>query len=808
MGKRIGVDLGTTNSVVAIEDGPQARILDSKEGRPQIRSVVSMRIRRAKKGEKAPAPEVLCGDDAMDNFVMAPEATIVSIKRLMGRGVEDPEVQMVRQWATYQIVQPSDGTKDSVRVVMEGKEYSPADISAIILAKLKKDAEFRLGEEVTHAVITVPAYFTEIQRAATREAGIKAGLKVMKILDEPTAAAIAFGIDSQQSSEPKNILVYDLGGGTFDVSTLMWAGNVFAPLDLEGDMWLGGDNFDQVLVDHAIQHVKAEYGIDVTDGAGIDKRTRLRFLAALKKAAQATKERLSSRKSADLLVPGILKDEDDNLIDVDLEITRSEFEKMIQPLVERSVAITKEAVKAAGLTLDQIDLVLMAGNATAVPMVQKAMEDLFGPEKVSRRVHPKHCVAMGAAIMAIRFSYVECQCGHQNPLDATHCGKCERPLAEVGERIEQEEGKEDLVIGGVAPFHYGAQTAGDKFNVFVKKNDPYETPVDMRQTLTFYTLLPDQRMVSIPVYGGMNLEKASANEKQGEALALLPPGLQKGAAVRIKLWLNSNQIFELTAHLENGADLNPWILHGDQDAQAVEKLQAVEEALEKARQAGEASPEQLQQIEKARDGAFDNLRNGDYRGAVQLASQAGELLRGPEKDKLREKAETLIGYAEFVIHQYSWALPPERTYRLTTVVEETKAALQKGHLPTLEAKVAELDRETDNVPDEVRMFLGIKGAIANRVRPADPALARNLLEEVEEAEDAFKTHNPAAPRMLIQVVEKVHRAMEQAVPIPGLGRKCSKGHDTHGQRKCPVCGEDTWLVADKGAASSSGLKSK
>jgi molecular chaperone DnaK len=636
MGKRIGIDLGMAYSVVAIDEDGRPRVLDNMENQPKIPSVVGLRVRKPRKGEKPAPPEILCGAQALDNFEMAPGDTIIDIRRLMGRIARDPEVQKVRQWATYQIAPPSEDTDDYVRVLMGGHEYSPVDISAIILSKLKKDAEFRLGEEVTHAVITVPAYFSEIQRAATREAGIKAGLKVMRILDEPTAAAIAFGIDSQQSSEPKNILVYDLGGGTFDVSVLMWAGKVFAPLELEGDMWLGGDNFDQLLVDHAVRYVKAEYNIDVMNWVGIDKRTRLRFLAALKKVAQATKERLSGSEIANLLVLGILRDKNHRLIDVDIEVPRGAFEEMIAPLVERSVAITKLAVNAAGLTLNDIDHVLLVGEGTKVPFVRKTIEGVFGREKVICNVRAEHAVALGAAVMWTGPTGIICQapdpadpkreCGYTNPLDATHCGKCNRPLAETCEPIEQEEGEAGLVIGDPAPFHYGVQSAGDRFIVLVRRGEAYPT-LEPRAT-TIATQVPNQRCIRIPVFGGVCLEKASANEKQGEIFAVLPPGLPKGAPVEVKLWLNKHQIFELAAHLEDGTSLNPRILHGDQDARAVEMLQVLEEAMMRTSWERSATRAEEDQMEQGIRAAYAMVTLGDYNGAIELAQKIVERLPG------------------------------------------------------------------------------------------------------------------------------------------------------------------------------------
>jgi len=627
-GRRIGIDLGMTNSVVAVVDDLYPRVLESPEGRPQVPSVVGLRCRRKGRKGGGGEGEILVGSVAYDNWPMAPKDTIVCIRRLMGRRMADPEVQKVRESFQYEVVEPSDGTKDSVRVVMGGEEHSPVDISARILRKMKEVAEFRLNEPVTHAVITVPAYFSQRQKGATREAGRRAGLHVMKVLEEPTAAAVFYGVEPLDESEPRHVVIYDLGGGTFDISILMWAGNVFAPINLQGDMWLGGDNFDQVLVDHALAYVREEFEMDPTGDE--------RFMVALRKAARETKELLTFSSSADLIDSGMLRDEDGDLIDVDLEITRPEYEGMIRPLVDRTVSMVEEALENAGLSIDQIDYVLMTGNGTRVPMVQQAMEMMFGKGRVLRSESPNHAVALGAAIVAERLKGIRCHaprpgdeekaCGHWNPLDAAKCENCGAPLTlpEEGEEAEED----DLQIGVIARFHYGFQTPDDGFRVFIRKGDPY--PTDNPKTLTFYTQAPNQRMISIPVYGGEQLEKASLNEKQGEAFAVLPPGLPKGTAVRISIWLDGDGVFDLSAQLEDGRDLEPLILAGEKDQKAVEAIEQVEQILDEKAAALLAA--QMPELEQAWREAYEALRRRDFDEAIRLAQDALRRLHEPVGD--------------------------------------------------------------------------------------------------------------------------------------------------------------------------------
>jgi molecular chaperone DnaK len=641
MGKNIGIDFGIAKTVVAHAGVSGVAVLDSREGKPYIRSVVGC------KKQRSGGQEILVGDVAEDNWPMAPTDTIYSVKRLMGRGIKDPEVVKIKQWAMYEIVQPTNGTEDSLSVVMGGKQYSPAEISALILKKAKQDAELRLGEEVTHAVITVPAYFSQRQRDETREAGWKAGLKVSRILDEPTAAAIAFGCEQvgQDGGEPRYILVYDLGGGTFDISVLVTGSNAYSQLDLEGDMWLGGDNFDQLVVDYALERIKADYESD--------PRGNARFMVDLRIEARKAKERLTSARSAQLLIAGRLRDADGDPVDVDVEITRDDFENRARPLVDRTIELTERALKNAGLTREQVHDVLLAGNATNMPIVQQALDKMFGRDKVRRNMHPKHCVAMGAAILATRLGGIVCQspdpgnpereCGEVNEDNATVCRKCGRPLVSQdvpsGELFvilppdlpggtpvyiwsgEAEKAGEP-VVGGVAPFCYGVQTADDRFNVFIKKNDPYPT-VDS-QANTFYTQRPGQRMLCISVYGGDYLEEASLNEKQGEVFAILPRDLPTGTPVHIWLWLNSAGIFELQAFLDEGFDLRPWVLKGGADQKAVRALERLE--LEFAARAVAAVPPDRERIETEQERAFEQLRNGQAEEAEKTVEDAIQLL--------------------------------------------------------------------------------------------------------------------------------------------------------------------------------------
>jgi molecular chaperone DnaK (HSP70) len=804
MGKIVGIDLGTTNSVVATVDLGGVRILQNKEAEQQTRSVVGYN-----KGE------FLVGTPALRRWPLAPKDTIISIKRLMGRAYSDPEVEKIKAWAQYQIVEPSVGTKDSVCVKLGGKEYFPVEISALVLSKLKADAEFVLGDKVTHAVITVPAYFNEKQKYATREAGLKAGLTVMKILDEPTAAAIAFGMDVKQK-DARTVLVYDLGGGTFDISILMMAAGAFAPLNLEGDMWLGGDNFDQVIADFVVDKVKNENGVDAT--------RNLRFMATLKLEAQKAKETLSSALKAEIIIPALLQDGDGNYVDVEVELTRSQFEQMIQPFVDRTIMLVKKAVENANFNLEEIDHVLMAGNSTCVPKVQQAMEELFGKDKILRKVHPKYSVALGAAMTAAIYGYVLCpKCEHNNDLDAVKCAHCGTALAGLERKICPSCGREsektaekcawcaspfvqiDGVKGGIAPFNYGVQTAGDRFNAFINKGDRYKTPDDKIKVQTFYTRFPSQRMISIPVYGGDILEAASRNQKMGEAFAILPGNLPGETPVRVKLWLTNDGYFDLSAHLDDGTDLKPWILRGGEDQLAIEVLisgdeeRGNKEPLLSSKEREKADQLRNEVLNLLQDKKFDEARGkaNEYKEHVEKAGQA--------KDILRTQVEGLIGYVDYIVNEYGWLLGGA-AYQINNLKGSLIDAVAKNDqgrmesaakdlMSALEGQMQTTDPSGQPVPTLLATFLALHGAIVAMIQPSDPARAQNLREELASIEKAFKANQPDAVPRINAFAEKLAKVIAEIKP-PEEGIKCPQCGFANRQtgRYCANCKADLWIL--------------
>ncbi|MCC6800948.1 MAG: molecular chaperone DnaK [Anaerolineae bacterium] len=374
MAKIVGIDLGTTNSAVAVVEGGEPTVIPSAEGGRLVPSVVAI----SKQGER------LVGQLARRQAVMNPENTIFSVKRFMGRKYEDPEVQKALSSIPYKV---SAGSNGDVRVHMGGKEYSPPEISAMILQKMKADAEAYLGEEVTQAVITVPAYFNDSQRQATKDAGRIAGLDVLRIINEPTASSLAYGIDKKND---ETIAVYDLGGGTFDISILDVSEGLIEVRSTNGDTFLGGDDFDERIIDWLATEFKKEQGIDL--------RSDRQALQRLKEAAENAKKELSTTMQAEINLPFITADASGPK-HLNMTLSRAKLEDLVADLVQRSIEPCRRALEDANLKSSAINEVLLVGGMTRMPAVQDAVKKFFGKEP-NKSVNPDEVVAVGAAIQA------------------------------------------------------------------------------------------------------------------------------------------------------------------------------------------------------------------------------------------------------------------------------------------------------------------------------------------------------------------------------------------------------------------------
>lgn len=498
----IGIDLGTTNSVAAYYDGKDVRILSSSRADGLVPSVVAYRNPRPPDETEG---KLLVGQAALNHCYKDPPNTVFSIKRLMGRHYDDPRVTELVDRVNYSIVPAANKEDPGVRVLLGGKEFTPVEISALILKQIKESAERTLGEEVTHAVITVPAYFEERQRSATRDAGERAGLIIKKIIDEPSAAAISYGVTVSQGQR-RRLLVYDLGGGTFDVSVILTVmdpkgKNHFEVLDYRGDNWLGGDDFDREIVGEMVAWTKRAYNFDPSG----DKV----FQLLAKQSAEQAKIALSHDDKTDINLPVAYKAPDGRILDLDLSITRERFEELIEPYVKATLTHVRQALTSQGLQPEDIGNVLMVGGSTLVPLVYRSITELFGNERVQQILNPYHSVAQGAAILAQTLQGIQCpKCAHVNDETLEQCASCQEPLATgvpVGDTISLTE--TTAMSFGIRAIR-GSRP--DTFAVIIPKGTiyPLQTPI----TETFFTTADN--FIRMPIIEG-NDQLASMNRSQG-----------------------------------------------------------------------------------------------------------------------------------------------------------------------------------------------------------------------------------------------------------------------------------------------------
>ena len=739
MSKALGIDLGTTNSVGAFSEVGVEIVTGTDNTSPErklTRSIVSYIDNQIKVGEPA-----------YNNLGHSPENTINSIKRLIGRGFADPKVQEHKSKCAYKVTAPSDGTENSIGVWMGGKEYSPEDISAEILKKVVSNAvayrRDRLGKQnevINQAVITIPAYFNDKQKNATRSAAYKAGLTPLELLSEPTAAAISYGF-KPDSDDVKTILVFDFGGGTFDASLIVAAGTQFIEQGKAGDLWLGGDDVDLKLTQFVKEQVAKQEGIRDIDRL-IDKMPhyeKLRFIADLKLACEKAKVELSKSATTTIAPSTPLKDDLGIGIPVEVEISRSQFEQMIKPLVARTIQICHEALQLSEYTPDLVDVVLLVGGSSQIPYVQSQVKSAFGNEKVVIHPRPMYAIAEGAAIVAA---------GRIDKVGTVSRDYCIKLVDDPRYRI--------IRRGDVLP---------------VKTSHTFKLVDDGQRLIHFQFFSPDE--VS------KDLDGKSNDERIGDVWLSLDQDYPKGTEIQTFLELDEKEnSLKVNAHLKNDPSVNvsSGFSRGESDEKVLNETERVIQELNElglTKLGVAAATEKISAVVKFANRIVDKNTSEVRPDMRQAAKQELEDVK-VMMSKERLEAESYINEFEMLINLCGTLIPSAQTERFKKLSQELQTTIDRNNISGMQVAIERAGQEMQNLPDQVQL-VGLCVMGVRRASQANPAEGRIMAGKLDSMLSAMKNdRGTEAARIAQELFPMVERYVDTPMPSAAISTGLSR----------------------------------
>ncbi len=757
MPKSIGIDLGTTNSVGAVKK-VRTEVLENSEGDLITPSCVALHNKKSHFSK----PQFVVGKHALEWINQDPQNTVLAIKRLMGRNYQDEAIQEIvsNHRLRYEIRRYSRGSENSLAVVLGDKEYTPEEISAEILKKVRLDAEKALGDGVDSAVITVPAYFNDKQKHATRTAAFLAGLKIRRLLPEPTAAAISFGVDAVKGDDAKTVLIFDFGGGTLDFSVLTISGGQFIEHGKGGNMWLGGDDIDRLIADFVVEKIADDYQIDNIEGLieSQDEKRKNRFWGELRAKAEQAKIRLSAEEKAHIDILGVLRDADGDSIDVEVELTRDHFEELIAPMIESTIKLMQKMLAEIDFTPAIIDNVLMVGGSSQIPSLAAALKKEFGEDKILIHDRPMLAVAEGAAILSHRLSdSYECpECGGTVSQSDNICKACGFNL----EKHTIEQGILDIVHA--AAHDYYIRLENDERYLFVEKN----TPLPCERTEVFKLTHSEQRLVHLKFYNTVNDKEESIGDlwlgldQQEE-----DEGKRNGDSLQVEIVLkiDENNLVEVAAAMKEHSEIqiSKYLSRGKADERLYLSLEeAIDEANSKRYSVYvmidllQRALSSIRDINASIDPETDKVNEKFFRRAELKIEKARKMAAEGHAGK------ATILYAESALGGFSAAIRPNTREEIRAKIRHLEETDEEGSYEDNVKALEELDKVLSDKLGVVGILMQIEKA-GGHYQKTNPAKAAKFFQYIADILQAFEKGDAQKARTLLdEIMPEVGEAVQ------------------------------------------------